>query len=86
MCPTAPGGLWITGIKKCLAALGIQLGSRVSKSRLCVTEAPVDVQAATVHSYSAASAQLTTSGYGYSGDVTRQDDITEQVMFSAAER
>jgi hypothetical protein len=85
MCPTAPGGLWITGIKKCLAALGTQLGSRVSKSRLCVTEAPVDVHAATVRSYSAASAQLTTSRYDYSGDVTRQDGIREHAMFSAAE-
>jgi hypothetical protein len=40
MCPTAPGGLWTTGIKKDLAALGTQLGSRVSKARPCVTEVP----------------------------------------------
>jgi hypothetical protein len=44
----APGGLWTTGIKKGLAALGTQLGSRVSMVRSCVTEALVDVQAATV--------------------------------------
>jgi hypothetical protein len=41
MCPTALGGLWTTGIKKDLAALGMELGSRVSKVRSCVTEAPV---------------------------------------------
>jgi hypothetical protein len=36
---TAPSGLWITGIKKCLAILGTQLGLRVFKVRSCVTEA-----------------------------------------------
>jgi hypothetical protein len=66
----APGGLWTTGIKKALAALGTQLGSRVSMARSCVTEAPVDVQAATVRLYSAVSVQLTTPGHGYSGDMT----------------
>jgi hypothetical protein len=66
-----PGGLWTTGIKKCLAALGTQLGSRVSKARSCVTEAPIDVHAITVHLYSAALAQLTTLGYGYNGDTTQ---------------
>jgi hypothetical protein len=40
MCPMAPDGLWTTGIKKGLAALGTQLGSCVSKARSCVTEAP----------------------------------------------
>jgi hypothetical protein len=40
MCHMAPDGLWTTGIKKDLAALVMQLGSRVSKARLCVTEAP----------------------------------------------
>jgi hypothetical protein len=35
-----PGGLWTTGIKKGLAALGAQLGLRASKACLCVTEAP----------------------------------------------
>jgi hypothetical protein len=44
------------------------------------------VQASTVRPYSAASAQLTTPGHGYSGDVTRQDGITGRIMFSAAER
>jgi hypothetical protein len=37
--PTPPSGLWTTGIKKDLAPLGTQLGSRVSKARSCVTEA-----------------------------------------------
>jgi hypothetical protein len=76
MCPTTPDGVWTTGIKKGLAALGTQLGSRVSKSRSCVTEAPADVHAATVHLYSAASAQLTTPAHGYSGDMTQQDSTT----------
>jgi hypothetical protein len=62
--------MWTIGIKKGLAALGTQLGSRVSKAHSCVTEACVDVQAATVRPYSAALAQLTTPGHGYSGDVT----------------
>jgi hypothetical protein len=39
--PTTPDGLWATGLKKDLAALCTQLGSRVFKSRSCVTEAPV---------------------------------------------
>jgi hypothetical protein len=86
MCPTTSDGLWTTGIKKGLAVLGTQLGSRISKARSCVTEAPVDVQAATVCLHSAASAQLTTPGYGYSGDMTRQDGITGRDRFSAAER
>jgi hypothetical protein len=75
ICPTTPDGLWTTGIKKDLAVLGTQLGSRVSKARSCVTEAPEDVQAAIVRPYSAASAQLTTPEQDYSGDVTRQDGI-----------
>jgi hypothetical protein len=81
-----PGGLWTTEIKKSLAAVGIQLGSRVSKARSCVTEAPADVQTAIVCPYNAASAQLTTFGHGYNGDVTRQDDITGRAMFSATEQ
>jgi hypothetical protein len=52
----APSELWTTGIKKGLAALGTQLDSHVFKTRLCVTEAPADVKAATVRLYSAASA------------------------------
>jgi hypothetical protein len=44
-----------------------------------------DVQAATVRLYSTMSTQLTT-GYGYSGDMTRQDGTTGQAMFSAAKR
>jgi hypothetical protein len=47
-CTTAPGGLYSTGIKKGLAALGTQLGSRVFKARSCIAEAPGDVQAAIV--------------------------------------
>jgi hypothetical protein len=35
-----PGVPWTTGIKKGLAALGMQLGLRVSMARSCVTEAP----------------------------------------------
>jgi hypothetical protein len=61
----ALGGLWTTGIKKGLAALGTQLGSRISKAHSCVTEAPADVQAATVRPHSAALAQLITPGHGY---------------------
>jgi hypothetical protein len=38
--PTAPSGLWTTGIKKGVAALGTQLGSHVSKAWSRVTEAP----------------------------------------------
>jgi hypothetical protein len=63
-----PDGLWTTGIKKDLAVLGIQLGSRVSKAHSYVTEASADVQAATVCPYSAASAQLTTPIHGYRCD------------------
>jgi hypothetical protein len=70
-CPTAPGGLWTIGIKKGLAALGTQLGSRVSKAHSCITKAPADVQAATLHLYSVASAQLNTPRHGYRGDTTR---------------
>jgi hypothetical protein len=81
-----PSGLWTTEIKKSLAAVGMQLGSHVSKARSCVTEAPADVQAAIVCPYNAASAQLTTSGHGYNGDVTRQDGITGRAMFSATKQ
>jgi hypothetical protein len=45
-----------------------------------------DVHAATVRLYSAALAQLTTPGHGYSDDVTRQDGTTGRDMFSTAER
>jgi hypothetical protein len=86
MCPTTPSGLWITGIKKGLAALATQLGSRVCKTRSCVTEAPVDVQDGTMCPYSAALAQLTTHGYDYRGDTIRQDGTTVRAIFSAAER
>jgi hypothetical protein len=65
-----PGGMWTAGIKKGLAALGTQLGSRVFKARSCVIEATADVQATTVYLYSVASTQLTTPGYGYSDDMT----------------
>jgi hypothetical protein len=78
--------LWTTGIKKGLAALGTQLGSRVSKARSCVTEAFADVQTATVRPYSAASARLTTPRHGYNGDATRQDGTTGRAMLNAAER
>jgi hypothetical protein len=77
-----PGGLWTTRIKKYLAALDTQLGSRVFKARSCVAEAPANVQAATIRLYSAASAQLTTPEHGYSGDMTRQDGTTTLAMFS----
>jgi hypothetical protein len=40
-CPTAPDGLWTTGIKKGLATLATQLGSHVFKVRSCITEASV---------------------------------------------
>jgi hypothetical protein len=59
-CPTSPGGLWTPEIKKGLAALGTQLGSRVFKAHSCVTEAPADVHAATMRLYNAASAALGT--------------------------
>jgi hypothetical protein len=42
------------------------------------------MHAATVRLYSAASAQLTTPGHGYSGNTTRQDDTTALAMFSTA--
>jgi hypothetical protein len=86
MCPTTPGGPWTTGIKKDLAALRTQLGSRVSKARSCATEAPAYVHAATVRLYNAASTQLTTPEHDYRDDMTRQDDTTIRVMFSTAER
>jgi hypothetical protein len=82
----SPGGLWTTGIKKVLAALGTQLGSRVSMARSCVTEMPADVQAATMRLYSVTSAQLTTPRHGYRGDTTQQDGTTVRAMFSAVER
>jgi hypothetical protein len=41
-------------------------------------------QAVTVRFNSATQSQLTTPGYGYSGDTTRQDDITALTMFSIA--
>jgi hypothetical protein len=44
----APGGLWTTGIKEGLAALGTQLGSRIFKAYSCITEEPADMQVATV--------------------------------------
>jgi hypothetical protein len=77
-----PGGLWTTGIKKGLAALDTQLGSRVSKPCSCVTEASTDVHAATVQLYSAALTQLITHGHSYNGKMTRQDAITALAMFS----
>jgi hypothetical protein len=67
----ALGGLWTTGIKKNLAALGTQLDSYVSNAHSCITEASEDVQAATVSPYSAVSGQLGTPRHGYSGDVTQ---------------
>jgi hypothetical protein len=81
-----PGGLWTTEIKKVLNALGMQLGSRISKVHLCVTEASADMQAATVRPYSAASAQLITPKHGYRGDTTQQDGTTIQAMFSAVKQ
>jgi hypothetical protein len=63
------GGLWTTGIKKGLAVLGTQLGSRGFKAHSCVTKAPANVQATTMRPYSAVSVQLTTPVHGYSGDV-----------------
>jgi hypothetical protein len=72
--------------KKGLAALGTQLGSHVSKARSCITKAPVDVQAATVHPHSAASTQLTTPGHGYSGGMTQQVGIMGWAMFRVVER
>jgi hypothetical protein len=81
-----PGGLWTKEIKKVLDALHMQLGSHISKIRSCVTEVSADVQAATVHPYSAASAQLITPKHGYRGDTTQQDGTTIQVMFSAVKQ
>jgi exo-beta-1,3-glucanase (GH17 family) len=51
-----PGELWTTGIKKCLAVLVMQLGSRIFKVHSCVTEAHADVQVTAVHPYNAVSA------------------------------
>jgi hypothetical protein len=82
----APSGLWTTGIKKGLAALGTQLGSRVSMACSCITEALLDMQVTIVRLYSAASTQLTTPAHGYRADMTRMDGTTGQAMFSAAER
>jgi hypothetical protein len=79
-CPRAPGSIflrghgprWLStiGIKKYLAALGMQLGSCVFKAHSCVTETPVDVHAAIVHPYSAALVQLASPKHGYSGNMT----------------
>jgi hypothetical protein len=77
----APSGLYTTGIKKGLAALGTQLGHyRVLPKRL------QDVQATTVRLYNAALTQLTTPGHGYSGDMTRQDGTTGRAIFRAVEQ
>jgi hypothetical protein len=81
-CPTAPGGPWITEIKKGLAVLTIQLGSSVSKAHSCVTKSMQDIQTATVRFNSATSAQLITAEHGYNGDMIRQDDTTPLAMFS----
>jgi hypothetical protein len=83
-CPTGPSELWTTGIKKCLAALVTQLGSRISKVCSYVTEAPADVQVAIVRLCSAASTQLTTPEHSCSCDMTRQDSTTALTMFSTA--
>jgi hypothetical protein len=64
----------------------MQLGSRVSKARSCITEAPADVQAATVRLYSVASDQLATPEHGYRDDTTQHDGTTRRAMFSATER
>jgi hypothetical protein len=64
----------------------MQLGLRVSKARLCITEVSVGVQAATMRSYSTALAQLTTPGHGYRGDMTRHDGTMVRAMFSVAKR
>jgi hypothetical protein len=45
-----------------------------------------DMHAATVRLYSVTLAQLTTPGYGYSGDTTRQDGTIALIMFSIAWR
>jgi hypothetical protein len=71
--------------KERLSCLATQVGSRVSKAHLCITEAPVDVQAATARPYSVVLAQLTTHRHGYSDNVTQQDGITGHTMFSAAD-
>jgi hypothetical protein len=83
-CPAALNGSWVSGIKKNLVGLDMQLGSCVSKVRSHVTEAPArcegkrrhhDLQTvqtgATISCYSTTSAQLTTPGHGYSGDATQ---------------
>jgi hypothetical protein len=87
---------------KGLAGLGMQLGSRVSmarpyvfKAHSRVTKVPArragrrhhyDLQDMRTCCYSAMSAQLTTPGHGYSGDVTQQGDTTSLTVFSAAVR
>jgi hypothetical protein len=99
MCPTALNRLRASEIKKGLADLGMQLGSRVSKARLRITEALVrhvnrgyhyDLQTvqtgATVSRYSTTPTQQTTPGHGYNGDVTRQDDTTLMSVFSTVVR
>jgi hypothetical protein len=45
----SPGGLWTTGIKKGLDALGTQLGSCVFKTRSCVTETSAGASVTTKH-------------------------------------
>jgi hypothetical protein len=44
------------------------------------------MQAAIMRFYSATTAQLTTPGHDYSGDMTRQDGTTVLAMFSTTER
>jgi hypothetical protein len=98
-CPADLNGPRISGTKKGLAGLGMQLGTRVSKARLRITEVPArqvarrrhhDPQTvqigATVPCYSATPTQLTTPGYGCSGDVTQQSDTTLMSVFSTAVR
>jgi hypothetical protein len=84
-CPKArPDRLWTTRIKKDLAVLGTQVGSRVFKTRSRVTEVSAR-HAATMWLYNAASTQLITPRYSYRGDMTRQDGTTVRAMFSAVE-
>jgi hypothetical protein len=79
-----PDGLWTTGIKKVLAILVTQLGSRVFKARSCVTETSVDVHSTTVRLYSAVSTQLTTTGYG-STDIALPNLQLQQLPGSAVD-
>jgi hypothetical protein len=85
-CPTAPNGLRTTGIKKVLAILGMQLGSRVSKMRSCVTETSArhvdmrrhhNLQDVGTSRYSAAqqcsAARLPTHRHGWQGMWTQQE-------------